>query len=166
MLLTSPCSYEKLYAVNVTALAITPPAPTTTEPATGMYYASPDSLSTDDKYNAAALCFFGEGPDNGTATATVIQWRRIGTLWVPTPLLDLNLTFGTSVGVAGSPVSNTERFADTIAESTVYTEAKEIISPAGNKVAVVKIDFFGGDAVQVLLAKGTMTSVNVGIAGF
>ena len=79
---------------------------------------------------------------------------------MPTPLLALSFTLGTSVGVAAQSVINTHRFADTAAATTAFTESNEIISPADNTVAVVKVDHFGSEMVQVQVAIGTATNVN------
>jgi hypothetical protein len=66
---------------------------------------------------------YGLGSDNDAFDLRVIGWRHIGAvgqgpalaaLWVPTILVEVTCTISAAVGVAGSPVLNTERFADTI----------------------------------------------------
>ncbi len=155
--LTTPMkSLKRLYAANVTASSITNPTPRGQEP-TG------DGILSVDETNQALLYFFGaRSADNQTATARVTLWSKTdNNLWVPTPLLALTLTYGLSTGIVAGDALNTDYFADTIAASTSFTSAVEIISPADDTVGCVKVDTFGGMLVQVQVAKGTCTSVNV-----
>lgn len=64
---------------------------------------------------------YGLGSDNDVFDMRVISWRHVGTpgyppagLWVPTIEVAVTCTISAAVGVAASPVLNTERFADTI----------------------------------------------------
>lgn len=152
--------YVKLYIANVAAASITTPAPTTTEP-TG------DGVIDCEGYSWAELVFYGvrTAADNETFTARVSTYRPVyhGNLWVPEPLLALNLTQGTAVGVAGSDVVATEYFADTATVATAYLPAAEyaVTSPADNTLATVKVALRGARKLQVQLAKGSNASCNV-----
>ncbi len=156
----------KLFAANTAAASITAPAPTNTEP-TG------DGVldlrrGGESVMGGAMLHFFGTrtAADNETFTARLTGWRNVSGLWVPVPLLALNLTQGTSTGVAAGDVLDTEYFADTIVVSTAFTSAYEILSPADNTIGAVKVDLAGCRKLQVQLAKGTDATCNVLAAGF
>jgi hypothetical protein len=167
MLLTPAQDYVKLFAANQTGAAIAAPPPTTTAPTgDGMFSSAPDVSYGEERLNSCGLVFYGAGADNSTFTARVTGWRKVGALWVPVPLLALSGVFGSAVGVAAADVLDTERFADTLTASTGYTSAYELISPADNTVACAKVDFFGCQFVQVQVARGTATSVNVLATGF
>jgi hypothetical protein len=157
-------SAQRLFAANVTGVAITAPSPTATKP-------SGDGIlgpvrGEFEAGNGAKIWFTGTDAANETLTALITGWTYVeGTdnavgLWVPTPLLALSITLGTATGVAGAIVPETELFADTIAASGAYTSAYEIISPANNSPACLKLDFFGCALVQVQLARGTGASAN------
>ena len=89
-------------------------------------------------------------------------------IWIQTPLALLNLTLSTMVGVAGAAALNTDRFADIVAEATVYTTAKEILGAATpeDTLAAYKIDPCGAELVQVQVAVGNATSINAMVQGF
>lgn len=155
---------------DITAVSMTQLAPQTAAPS-GNDVAG---MTVDDAtgLDNIALVFFGVGASTNTATAKIIGWRQISAggganaLWVPVPLLALNLTLGTQTGVAGCVVDNTHLFVTTITASTAYTSANEIISPGDNSPALVKVDTFGCQYVQVQLAVGTATSINAMLAQF
>ena len=157
----------KVFAANASGSSITAPTPTTTEPTGDGVFESILAEGTV-ALNALWLIFYGtrSSADNETFTARVTGWKKVTTLWVPIPLLALALTQGTSTGVAAAEVIATEYFADTITASTAFTSAYEIISPADNTIAAVKVDFAGCRKVQVQLAKGTNATCNVLAAGF
>lgn len=160
---TFAASFQKLYAANVTTSTLTAPTPTTTEPVgDGVFEMGQGPVPA----NSLHLAFVGTDAQNETFTALVVGWRKLGALWIPTPLLALTITLGTATGVEESGVIDTELFADTIAASTAHTSAYELISPANNGVAGVKVDLFGCQKVQVLLAVGTGASCNALAAGF
>ncbi len=63
---------------------------------------------------------YGLGSDDNAGQVRIYSWKKINdesqnnpTLWVPFCIAGLTVTFSTAVGIAGSPVLNTERFADT-----------------------------------------------------
>lgn len=76
------------------------------------------------------LMFIGLGADDDVTSFRIVGWNKIrtgqgdgpNTLWIPQTILEVSCTFSTSVGVASSPVLNTERFADTIAPVALMLE--------------------------------------------
>lgn len=68
---------------------------------------------------------FGAGADNNTFGLRVVGWRSVGTtLWVPEVLAEFTCTLSASVGVAGQPVTDTDRFADTMVVVTGITAVR------------------------------------------
>lgn len=156
---------------DITAGSITALAPTTTAPSGNDVAGTTvdDAMSLDN----IALVFFGVGSSGNTGTAKITGWRQVpavggatAVLWIPIPLLTLALTLGTQTGVAGTQVDNTHLFVTTITATTAFTSANEIISPGDNTPALVKVDTFGCQYVQVQLSIGTATSVNAMMAQF
>lgn len=165
---TWPDQFRLLFASAVTASSITAPVATTTAP-TGdgiINMASNPSSSAAPLSNSAAIAFFGGNDNNETFTARITGWRKIGDLWIPTPLLSLAGTLGAMTGVAGQSVTASQLFADTLAASTAFTSAYEIINPTADQVAIVKVDAFGCEKLQVQVAKNTCDSINALAAAF
>lgn len=166
----SPLSgWRKLYAANVsTAGPLSASAPTTTRPTAGAVDRALGGALCGR--NVLAVLFFGarSSGDNETFTARIEGWSHLGGLWIPTPLLALTLTQGTSVGVAGQDVLNTNYFADTLVADTAYTSAYELVqaATADNSIAMLKVDTAGFEIVQVRLAKGTNASANALVREF
>lgn len=142
---TQPTLFQKLFAANVTGV-ITPKAPTATEPVVG------DGVIRCAHCDKLVLALFGAGLDNATLSARVTGWRKVGTLWVPAPLAILSGVLGTQMGVAGQPITGTDRLADTITETAVNPYTK-LLSPADNTLA------------QALLAAGLHLRRGPGRAG-
>lgn len=177
-LVTPQLNAASLYTSMVTAVSITEPVATTTDPLTSASRPGTHSVSTNGTgvadctaaapyraaFNSAIIQFFGAGSNNNAGTANVYLWHKVqstGTaLWVPTLVAALSVTLGQAVGVASTPVLDTHRFVDTITESTAYTTAKEIISQANDGVASFKLDLCGAARVEVRFAKGAATSLN------
>lgn len=165
-------SMTVLYSADVSAASITNPIPKVAAPSgNGVFLLntlSDNSMASGP--NNVGLVFFGTGLATQTATARVTGWRQVGSgataLWVPVPLLALNLTIGSQTGVAGQVIDATHLFVTTITASTAYTSANEIISPGDNTCAEVKVDTHGMYYLQVDLAKGTCTAVNCAAFGF
>lgn len=160
---TWPEAFTSLFSSVVTASSITAPSATTTEPTgDGIYRMNVSSRPT----SSVAISFFGGNTADGTFTVRLTGWRKVGSLWIPVPLLTLSGILGAMTGVAGAGVTNSQLFADTLAISTAFTSAYEIISPTSDQVALVKVDLFGCEKLQVQLAKGTCDSVGALAAGF
>lgn len=95
---------------------------------------------------------FAAGSDDGTFVLQVVGWTRVGTLWVPTILYQATCTLSTFVGVSGGTVTNSERFADTIATTANKGGAGVdcvVLSPADNTPAHVLVDAKGTELVEV-----------------
>lgn len=105
----------------------------------------------------------------------VIGWTRIGsgpnagTLWYPTVLCELACIMGSTTGVAGSPVLNTEFFCDVI---TVVTQGViagtdnalattfgniEITSPGNDLIAYALIPTMGFEKLEFQFDQTTNT---------
>lgn len=99
---------------------------------------------------------FGVGNENDTGSLRIWGWNRRGNdqpgqiLWLPTVLVEINYTLSAFVGVAGSPISNTNRFADTItlaattgepttAAATSPRGTTEVYSPANDTPAYIEM---------------------------
>ena len=94
----------------------------------------------------------GLGSDDDVSSMRVIGWQRVmqdtlTTGWIPTILGEWVCTFSAAVGVAGSAVLNTERFADTIvpvaARQPDYTIAAGTAIGSGVKVCSPTADLIG-----------------------
>lgn len=156
--------FQSLHSAVVTASSITPPVAMTTEP-TGDGVFNMFSTHTVP-LNSAVIAFFGGNSADGTFTARITGWRKIGTLWIPTPLLTLSGILGAMTGVAGTGVTASQLLADTLTVSTAFTTAYEIINPTGDQVAIVKVDAFGCEKIQVQVAIGTCNNIAALAAGF
>jgi hypothetical protein len=170
---TPKIDFAKLLTVNSTDGSCVFGSPTTTAPTAGVITpwqlnapSTLPSLERYDQHDNIVFSVFGVGADNADGTFVLQGWRLCGTLWVPIQLLAGTWTLGGSVGVAGAVVADTERFADTLAITGAYTSAYEIISPANEGIAAIKVDVFGCGLVQLAFGKGTATSVNALYAAF
>lgn len=115
------------------------------------------------------LVLFGVGSDNDAFDCKVSGIFRLGSdpldLWVYTTLATIRGTLGTSVGVAGTPMTASERFADTlsvIAEATVTADVTrggtlELFSPADNSIAWVEVPLRGCEKVELTFADNVNT---------
>lgn len=165
---------QRLYATNSTAASITAPAATITDPLgnAGVFQLPVVSgiqqnqslFPASSGPNQLSLIFFGVGSAT-TGLARITAWfptaSSTNTLWIPVPLLALTLTLGSGTGVAGSNILDTDKIAASIVVSTAFTSAYEVISPADNTVACVKLDHFGASRIQVQTGlNSSSTSLN------
>lgn len=120
---------------------------------------------------------YGLGSDNDAFDMRVIGWRHVGStspqeatraLWVPTVMVEVTCTISAAVGVAGSQVLNTERFADTITvkaagwEPTYTADTTRagsvlIFSPVNDVVAWFKVLLDGYEKVEFTFDQTTNT---------
>lgn len=147
---------------HITAGAFTAPVATDTQPAAAVDFSK-------DPPQFIKLIPIGVGADNATLTLRLIGWSQVaGRLWVPQVLCEFLATLSTFVGVAGSSVIETERFADTVADPTanIGREGTDCWkrSPGNNTPAQYKIAAAGCVLFQVDVAVGTATSGNALIA--
>jgi hypothetical protein len=165
---TVESKFKSLYAANVTAASIITPSPQAQMPS-GNGIINPIVDSAGASFDLALLAFFGVGSNGQTALARITAWRQTidGSLWIPSPLLTLNLTFGWQLGIANTLVGATQNFVSTIVAATTFTSANEIISPASDGTCgLVAVDPKGAALIEVDLAIGTCASVNALWAGF
>lgn len=160
---TAALPFTSLYSAVVTSATITAPSATTTEPTGNGIY---DMTQNHVPLNNAAIAFFGGNANNDTFTARVTGWRRVGTLWVPIPLLAISGLLGNHNGVSAAAVTNLQFFADTITIDTAFTAAYEVINPGSDQIAMVKVDMAGCEKLQVQVAKGTAAGIAAMAAGF
>lgn len=106
----------------------------------------------------------GVGADNDVYSLQVVAWRSVGSLWVPTIIFETpTVTLCTFVGVNSTPVTASERFADTIADPAAGKGTKNttcwIGTPADNTPAHINLDVEGAELVQVRIgsASGAIT---------
>lgn len=158
--------FVSLFSSVVTTGSIAAPVAMANEPTGNGIFSMAQGSGSPVALNSAAVAFFGGNSADGTFTARLTGWRRIGDLWIPVPLLALAGTLGAMTGVAGQSVSVSQLFADTLTVSTAFTNAYEIINPASDQVALVKVDLFGCEKLQVQVAKGTCDNVGALAAGF
>lgn len=118
------------------------------------------------------------GNDNVTGSLRLIGWKRIhgtsqiNTLWIPITLLTIDATASAAVGISGSPVPNTYRFADTIdlpadtgepVKEADVTDTGTVTrySPKNDTVAWVEVDDLKGcELFELTTNVGTATSLN------
>lgn len=112
--------------------------------------------------NRVILVFFGTSAADQTFKARLIGWRyctdrnadmvKTTSLWIPVTLAEFTVTLGTSPGLAGAIVDNTNFFADTIALSGTSGNddiSIDIVSPADNTIAHVVADLKGFQKYEV-----------------
>jgi hypothetical protein len=158
---------KKVFAANSTSASTTAPAPTLTEPTgDGIIDASALGGQQNGIVNQLFMIFYGIGSNNATMTIRITGWRKLGSTWIPFPLLVLTITLGTRAGITGGDVSASEVFADTIVAATAYTAAYELLSQADNTIAGIKLDIFGCQKIQVQVDVNGSTSANALYAGF
>lgn len=139
--------FRKALAANATTSSFGSKVPTVTKPTNDGVI---DLLSGGGAIVPARIKIlpYGLGGDNDAFSVRLIGWHKIGNttsgvLWLPVPLVELACTISQAVGVAGSPVLDTERFADTITivtEETVTADVTrigdvELASPGNNLIA-------------------------------
>lgn len=140
-ILKSPVNtFGKLLAINDTSAAFPARIATTTKPSGANVFSRQAGAVIE---NNAILIPFGAGADNTTFDMRVIGWETVsnGTLWVPVALAQYSCTLCAAVGVAGSDLIATDRFADTItAASWNPAGGTEIVSPTGDLIGSIIMD--------------------------
>lgn len=167
---TIPSSFggglAKALAANATDTSFASRVPTTTEP-TGDGVVGLRSHPDQVVPTWLLLVPYGTGDANDAFDVRVVGWRRVGTLWVPTTLLEFTATLGTAVGVAGADVADTEKFADTVSDPATGKGSVGVdcqpTSPADNTVAHYLVDTRGCPKVEFLFdaTTGDPTGANL-----
>lgn len=113
--------------------------------------------------DAARFFPYGLGADNDAFSMRVFTWSRLQsagvTYWVPAQLFEVSCTISGFVGLAGGPVLNTERFADTMSLVATVGEATttanttrdgtvRLYSPANDMPAWVYADLYGAEFLE------------------
>ena len=127
-----------------TSAAIADPVPTLTEPPNGSGVIPLVGYEVSAP-NFLELLFVGQGADDAAGSAKVYLWHLVGTVWVPVPVLNLDVTLGSATGVATRTITNSDRMADTLAltAGTQNIANNAITSPANKTAARVAFDCLG-----------------------
>jgi hypothetical protein len=157
---------RKALATSSTATSFASKIPTITKPSGDGVHEFGNSGSLPDLMHAM---FYGAGADDSTFDVRIIGWDptidvSLKPLWVPRILTTLTITLSTAVGIAGSYVIDTDRFADTlVVHATVAPQATftdvvsaaaasrgtvEIFSPANNVIAWANIPLRGCTLIE------------------
>ena len=158
----------KAFTTNSTAASFTQPVSTLTEPtADGVVDLAKDGLVTN---NQIKLLPFGVGSATQTFNLRVVGWTTVRnatvTQWVPFTLCELVCTLCTATGVATAPVTDTNKFCDTITLTTGNANVdNSIVSPGSNQIAHAVIDVKGCAKIQVLIDVVSATSGNALVGG-
>jgi hypothetical protein len=149
--------FVKLLETNSTDTAFTAPAATATEP-TGDDVIDLSLGSLVPRW--VKFVFFGAGTENTTFSARLIGWKKVGTLWVPYLRTEVACTLSAAVGVSGQPVTNTDRFVDTMTLTTGSATDNIVVSPAGDVIAHLLANTRGCAKLQVKFDMTGATSGN------
>jgi len=164
-------TFTKFAQTNLTTTSYPTLSPTTTKPSgngvLSLAAISPTNLreitSRPPATDCISLVFFGVGATGAYFNARIVGWSRVGSLWLPLPLASFLCTLGSSTGIAGQAVTNSEKLASTISveSGNSITPASVIIhSPASPGIASVLIDAEGCELLQLIGVKGSTTSFN------
>ena len=107
---------------------------------------------------------FGAGADNATTAIRVIGWRKVGTLWVPTILTELDMLLSAAVGVAGEKVINTDRFVDTITQLATPIGIAVLPAAVADTPAKFLLDISGQEKIELIYKRTTATNTNALVA--
>lgn len=128
----------------------------------------------------AILYPIGLGADNDAFTMRVLGWRRIRgtttdiTLWVPSLMGEFTCTMCAAVGVAGSPVLNTERFIDTVSivneptitAATTRQGTVEMVAPGSDLIGFLCLYLYGVEKLQFTFKQVTNSPTMNCLVGF
>lgn len=136
--------------------------PTTTEPVNDGVI---DLLDGATVCNHLLLLPIGTDTNNQTFDLRLIGWRKISTLWIPVPLIQVACTLGNITGVNASAVENEEFFCDTLTLTLGNDDVTvELISPAGASLADIighaLVDVKGFRKVEPIFDRGTAVTCN------
>lgn len=166
--------YQKALATNANSASFPSKVPTVTEPTSDGVVDLLNAGTGLTVPRAVKVLPYGAGSDNDVYDLRLIGWRRIKgttpqtTLWVPTVLVEVTCTLSGAVGVAGSPVLATERFADTVTikaagwEATTTADTTRagsvlIFSPQNDLPAWFVIELNGEEKVEFTFDQTTGT---------
>lgn len=110
---------------------------------------------------------FGTDAADETFSIRLVGWKKltggdgVTPLWVPTHLGDVNVTLGSSVGVAGGIVTDSQYFADTLALASGGWADIKLIQTAGNLPAAIIVPSKGFEYIQALFDSTGAASMNL-----
>lgn len=142
----NPRIWKRALTTNSTATSFASKVPTVTEPSgEGVHNVGGDEY--------VEFIPFGTDGDNDTFSLRIIGWRQhrgsVGNdLWIPNVLSETSVVLGTSTGVAGAEVVNTEFFGDTIALVSNGGTLTIVSQTAGNTVAMGRVPIAGYDKIE------------------
>jgi hypothetical protein len=161
--------FAKVSNDNITTSAFPALVPTTTEPAgpgviqwsgpatvTANAYTSPDR---DEAPSGALVLLVGQGDAGSSFSHQLTGWQRLGSLWIPVPLLQVDVALGSTVGVAGAPVDASTRFADSLS-LTLSASSADIVSPSDGRLAYYLVHPLAFDKLQFTFSLSSATSAN------
>lgn len=171
---TSATDFRKVLATNSTTAAFVARTDVLTLPTVGLVDLRASEFS-DFTPNTVLLKFFGVGADNTTGSCRVYGLRpvrdagNVVTSYTHVLLAQYAFTLSADVGVSGGVVTNSERYADTIARSSttgIENVADQLLSPTGDVSGHVLLDCKGHSLLFVEpITGGSATSVNALFAG-
>lgn len=148
-MLCQTAPFKKAFATNKNASGFTAKPSTTTRPSGDgvIELVPPDGHGFVP--SLMRLLVYGLGSDNDVASMRIWAWNRVGsgaapgTLYVASIIGEFSCTLSAYIGVAGSPILNTERLCDTITlvatvgEATITADTTrqgtvEVYSPAND----------------------------------
>lgn len=166
--------YKKALLTNATTSSFPSKVNTITEPTNdGVIDLRKGAVNAAVPQNMIVLPY-GLGADEDAFSLRIIGWRHLGEgpgqgnpnwIWAPTTLVEVACVLGTSVGVAGAQVLNTEAFADTItivSEPTLTANTTRqgtvlVYNPANNTNAWLKLTLDGYEKVEFTFDQTTNT---------
>lgn len=153
-------SLAKVRTTNATDTSFASKVPTTTEP-TGEGVVSVRAKGVVPE--AVVVYPYGTGDADDVFDMKVLGWRKVGTLWIPVPLVTLTCTLGAGVGVSGAAVTDSEKFCDTVtAAGGISNVSYQLFSPTGDLVAHALVWTNGCDKLEFIFdaTTGSPTGMN------
>ena len=155
---------ELARATSATDSSFPSKVPTTTAPSGAGVLSDP--LTGNASTQWLQVVPFGDGADNATFDLRVIAWKpTTNGLWIPTVLAQAACTLCTAVGVTSADVTNTQRFADTIALTQVQANVdSKVSSPTSDLVGSFLVETRGATLIEITFDLGSATGANALVA--
>jgi hypothetical protein len=174
--------YKRWAGTNLNDASFASLIPTLTKPvasATSAVLDLTDGIADGGKIPTwIKMLFIGLGAADDVTSFRLVGWNKVqvgqgvnpDTIWIPQPFAEFSVTFSTAVGIAASPVLNTEAFADTIAPVALMLEDQKIaagtsllsdcriFTPANNTPGHVVMPIRGFELIQFTSDQTTGTS--------
>lgn len=162
-------AFDKVFTNDQTSTAVLTVAPTATAPST-----TTNGVISVSRFNAEyRFLFYGTDAANETATAHLYRWYghdddADGTpdLWIPVLQGVYTITLGTTTGVSGQTVTDTQFFADTIAITGGTGDDQVVHTNAQNAVAELRVSARGSGYLQLTLQAGTAATANAMVRSY